>query len=367
MTKRMLSLFLCVTLFLSCLPTTLAAEEPNPIPVIAKEDRTPTPKGVHHYMLICVDSWDAKGSFAKKQWGNHTDGLILVTVDENANRVMLTSFIRDMLIQRPDGKFGRINNFLDVGGWCNENGKTYNEGFHALVETINGHFDLNIEKFIVVDFRQVENIINAVGGVDITITNREATYLKRYSISSTSTTPAISEGRGGTYHFSGHAAVIYMRIRKIETAAYEHADGKTYSDHQDYGRTYRDRMVLTSIADSLKDISYADALTLLDVILANTVYTNMTMDELMAALELAMRMKGNPVESIRMPVSNPSKQKESGEWYEISPTVESYNKNDFSYCEFAYDGMATKQINYDLNRKALSDFLNDSFVVVDDE
>ena len=132
MTKRILSFLLLVAMLLSCALPAQAAEEPNPIPVIAKEDRTPTAKGVHHYMLICVDSWDAQASFAKKQWGNHTDGLMLVTVDENANRVMLTSFIRDMLIQRPDGKFGRINNFLDVGGWCYENGKTYNEGFHAL-------------------------------------------------------------------------------------------------------------------------------------------------------------------------------------------------------------------------------------------
>ena len=367
MTKRILSFLLLVAMLLSCALPAQAAEEPNPIPVIAKEDRTPTAKGVHHYMLICVDPWDAQASFATKQRGNHTDGLMLVTVDENANRVMLTSFIRDMLIQRPDGKFGRINNFLDVGGWCYENGKTYNEGFHALVETINGHFDLNIEKFIVVDFRQVENIINAVGGVDIKITNREATYLKRYSISSSSTTPAITEGRGGTYHFSGHAAVIYMRIRKIETAEYMHADGNVYSDHQDYGRTYRDRTVLTSIAESLKNISYDDALRLLDVIMANTVYTNMSIDDLLAAVDLAMRMKENPVENIRMPISNPSKQTENGSWYEITPTVESYNKNNFSYCEFAYDGMATKQVNFEVNRQALHDFLNDSFVVVDDE
>ena len=367
MTKRFLSLMLLASFLLGCATPALAADQPNPIPVVEKENRTPTTKGVHHYMLICVDSWDAKASFAKKQWGNHTDGLILVTVDETARRVMLTSFIRDMLIQRPDGKFGRINNFLDTGGWCYENGKTYNEGFQALVETINGHFDLNIEKFIVVDFKQVENIINAVGGVDITITNREATYLKRYSISNSSTTPAIAEGRGGVYHFSGHAAVIYMRIRKIETAEYMHADGNVYSDHQDYGRTYRDRMVLTSIAESLKNISYDDALKLLDVIIANTVYTNMTIDELLSATDLALQMKDTPVENIRMPISNPSKQKENGTWYEITPTVESYNKNDYSYCEFAYDGMATKQINYEVNRQALHDFLTDSFVVVDDE
>ena len=91
MAKRIFSLFILTVLLFSCLPTALAADTPNPIPVVEKENRTPTPKGVHHYMLICVDSWDAKGSFDKKQWGNHTDGLMLVTVDENAQRVMLTS------------------------------------------------------------------------------------------------------------------------------------------------------------------------------------------------------------------------------------------------------------------------------------
>ena len=47
--------------------------------------------------------------------------------------------------------------------------------------------------------------------------------------------------------------------------------------------------------------------------------------------------------------------------------MDSYNKNGYSYVEFAYDGMATKQINYELNRQALRDFLTDNFVVVDDE
>jgi len=342
--KKFLSLVLLLALLLSLAPAALAAHEPalQEIPVLSPEQRTPTPKGFHHYLLVCVDSWDAVSAFAQKKWGTHTDGLVLVTVDEYSQRVMLTSFIRDMLIQRPDGKYGRINNFLDANGWAYENKKTFIEGLEALVETINAHFDLNIEKFIVVDFKQVENIIDAVGGVDITITPREATYLKNYSISSASTTPAITAGRGGTYHFSGHAAVIYMRIRKRETAEYLHADGTFHSDNQDFGRTYRDRVVLSSIAESLKDISYEDALKLLDVVIANTVYTNMTTDDLLDAVDLAMGVRGVPVEHIRMPI-------------------------DGTYEEFPYAGMATKQIDFIANREALRNFMLDSFVVVDDE
>jgi len=369
--KRACIFLSALVLLLSLCPGALAdKKEPEPIPAVPRESVTPTPAGVHHYMLICVDRWNAEmksqWTADTNEWYKHTDGLMLLTVDEFNQRIMLTSFIRDMLIQRPDGKYGRINNFLDSGGWAYQNKKNEYEGIQALVDTVSTHFDLNIDKFIVVDMRQVERIIDAVGGVDVEITDREATYLTNYSLSASSTSPSLSPGRGGVYHFTGHAAVIYMRIRKLETRPYAHADGKVYTDHQDYGRTYRDRVVLSTIADSLKDISYDDAMKLLDVVLANIVYTNMTTDDVTTAFSLAMQLKGTPVEQIRMPVSNPTKKNGEGAWYEVSPTEENFSRGGYSYCEFSYDGMATKQIDFEMNRAALHDFLF-GWTVVDDE
>ena len=316
--KRILSVLLAAALLFSMSSFALAEEEPAPIPVIPEEEITPTPKGIHHYMLICMDSWDTN----PKNLG-HSDGLVLVSVDEYSGRVMLTSFIRDMLIQRPDGKFGRINNIVGYFG-ANQ------DGIEALIKTINTHFNLKIEDYIVVDFQQVQNIIDAVGGVDITITDREAQYLKNYSISRSSTTPELKGG--GTYHFSGHAAVIYMRIRKVANI-----EGET----QDVGRTRRARIVLTSIADSLKDITYEKAEKLLDVIIDNTIYTSMSTNDMLDALDLAMELKGSKIEQIRMPI-------------------------DGSFKSMPVAGMATQQIDWEVNREALHTFLLDSFVVVED-
>ena len=291
---------------------------PKPIETIEDSSITPTPRGMHHYMLICCDAWktDPKNI-------THTDGLVLLSVDEIAGRVMLTSFIRDMLIKRPDGKFGRLNNVCLYFG-------ADQEGIEHLTHTLSTHFDVNIDKYIVVDFGQVEKIVDAMGGVDITITKREATYLKNYRISASSTTPAISGE--GTYHFSGHAAVIYMRIRKVPTIS---------GAIQDVGRTERARTVLASIADSLKDISYEDAMKLLDVILENTVMTNMSAAECVEAVGIAMELRGVPVEGIRMPIDGT---------YELMPV----------------SGMATQQIDFDLNRQALKDFLyGNSFAVIE--
>ncbi|MCR4886728.1 MAG: LCP family protein [Clostridiales bacterium] len=353
--KKLIALLLALICLLSALPAALAAQEsPQPIPVVAPEDRTPTPPGIHHYLLICLDKWDytLRNQWVKDIWDEtydtNTDGLILVTVNENDGSVKLTSFIRDMLIQRPDGEYGRINNFLyanpttQTGGWAWVNKKSDTEAFQDLVDTINSHFDLNIEKFIVMDFRQVQNIIDAVGGVDVEITNREARKLFLYPIGASATSPSLQEGsRGGVYHMTGYAAVIYMRIRKIETKAYLHADGTTHSDNQDYGRTYRDRMVLTALADSLKDVTLDRATALLDVILSNTVYTNMTTRDFEEALTLAMALRGAPVQHIRMPADGTK------------------------YWESGYAGMATKEIDYLGNRAVLHDFLF-GFTVVDE-
>lgn len=350
--KRLTALLLALACLLSSLPAALATQtSPNPIPVVASEDRSPTPPGIHHYLLICLDQWDYA---LREQWAKdescdvNTDGLILVTVNENDGTVKLTSFIRDMLIQRPDGEYGRINNFLyanpkaNTGGWAWKNQKSDVEAFQALVDTLNSHFDLNIEKYIVMDFRQVQNIIDAMGGVDVEITNREARKLFLYPIGSSATTPALLEGsKGGVYHFTGYAAVIYMRIRKIETKAYLHADGTVHSDNQDYGRTYRDRMVLTALADSLKDVTWEQAAALLDVILTNTVYTNMTTKDFEDALNLAMTMRGAEVQHIRMPADGTK------------------------YWESPYADMATKEIDYLENRAVLHDFLF-GFTVVDE-
>lgn len=325
--KKLLSLLLALALLLPLFSVpALAADRPKEIPVLSPEQTRETPKGIHHYLLICFgDVWhvDLKNP-------PHTDGMVLVTVDEYAKRVMLTSFIRDMIVQRGPDDFARINNIVPMYSPGKPKKMDGAAGLQMLVDTINSHFDLRIEKFIAMDWSMVQNIVDAVGGVDIKITGKEARYLRNYSITG-QTTPRL--GDAGTYHFPGHAAVIYMRIRKVANIA-----GET----QDVGRTRRARTVLINIADSLKNISYDEALKLLDVIVNNILYTNMTTDDLMEALEIAMKLRGVPVEQIRMPVKG-------------------------TFYPKALAGMATQELDFEANRKALWDFFLNSYVVADDE
>ena len=102
MLKRFICLLTALVLLVCAVPA--LADQPQPIETIPYDELPATIDGQHHYLLLCVDQWYGKPG----NLGN-TDGIVMVTVDTRAHRVMLTSFIRDALVERPDGKIGRIN------------------------------------------------------------------------------------------------------------------------------------------------------------------------------------------------------------------------------------------------------------------
>ena len=128
-----------------------AVRNPLPIEVVPYDELPPVIEGQHHYLMLCVDTWEVKKrpegapmpvdeqGRRRDRYGN-TDGIVLVTLDTRAKRIMLTSFIREELVQRPDGKIGRIN-------------RIYNDyGPEALCRTISEHIGVRIEKYILFGF-----------------------------------------------------------------------------------------------------------------------------------------------------------------------------------------------------------------------
>lgn len=92
--KRLMSLLLMLCLLIPCLTAPALADTPKPIPTI-DYDSIPEPReGLHHYLLLCSDQWTNKLV--------NTDGIVIVTLDTVTHRIMLTSIIRDALVERPD-------------------------------------------------------------------------------------------------------------------------------------------------------------------------------------------------------------------------------------------------------------------------
>ena len=313
---------------------------PEPIEIIHWDDLPPVIEGQHHYLLLCIDQWNrdprpdgAKsptgyGGHRRDMYGN-TDGMVLVTLDTRAHRVMLTSFIRDAVVRKPtctddDQRFTRINYI-------------YNDfGPEALCKTISEHIGVRIEKYILFTFNQIASIVDYLGGVDIDLKYSEINYLRRYAVPWGS----VKDEKGhdlraggkhaqGTYHFKGHSAVLYMRIRKAGGGG-------------DFQRTQRVRTVLSTLAKKCKTMTLDDAKALANNVLEHSNKTNMNMDEMIQAAEYAFTLRECTIEELRIP-------------------------EDDAVRRINFAEMATQELNWPYCREKMNDYLQNSWLVLDDD
>ena len=306
MMKRIFALVLAVLMVLSSL-TALAETKPTPIDKIPYEQLPENRDGIYHYLLLCMDEWN--GGLR-----DNNDGIVLLTFDTRAGRIMLTSLLRDSLVERPDGKIGRINYIVK------------NYGPDALCNILSTHLGIKVEKYVVFNFQQIANIIDYMGGVEIEVNSSEASYLKRYPLSPSQTSPSMN--RAGTYLFTGRAAVIYMRIRK--------------GNGGDFMRTQRVRTVLSTLADKCRVMTYEQAKALLDSVVENSTTTNMSGDDLLQALDQAFSLRSCVIEELRIPQDDARK-------------------------PITYAGMAVQDINWVMCREDMADFLECGWLVIEDE
>ena len=333
---------------------------PEPIKIVPYDELPPVVEGQHHYLLLCIDQWNRDprpagskpptgyGGRRRDMYGN-TDGIVLVTLYTRAHRIMLTSFIRDAIIQKSnstetDEKFGRIN-------------YVYNDyGPEELCKIISEHIGVRIEKYILFTFKQIANIVDYLGGVQIELTDAEINALQYTVLSGTVTGP---DGRdlqdpgrhpAGLYTFKttpeaeaqnaksdariikrtgGCSAVLYMRIRK-------------FGGGGDFMRTQRARTVLSLLADKCRTMTWDDAKALANNILENNNMTNMNLDDMLQAAEQAYSLRECTMEELRIPVDG---------------AVRAIN----------HANMMAQEVNWPVCREAMYDYLQNSWLVMDDD
>ena len=134
--------------------------------------------------------------------------------------------------------------------------------FHMLIETMEENFGVTVDVTLEIDFDGFETLIDLLDGVDIDLTAEEAGHMNR--------------GHGwslteGTNHLNGEQALAYSRIRKLDS---------------DFGRTERQRNVLTALMQKYRSASLQEMLNVADAFLDQST-SNRTDNELLGyALEL---------------------------------------------------------------------------------
>lgn len=161
----------------------------------------------------------------------HSDAIIVLSIDKERKKIKLSSIMRDSLVTID--KFGQ-NKITQA---------YFNGGPQLAVKTLNQNFSLDIEEYASVNFRQMAQIIDAVGGVEIDVTASEQKDANN-SIHEQSIVADLSRDfieKPGLQVLNGTQAVAYARIR--------------YVGNGDFERTSRQREVLSKLFDKALNMS----------------------------------------------------------------------------------------------------------------
>ncbi|HKL80329.1 MAG TPA: LCP family protein [Mobilitalea sp.] len=189
-----------------------------------------------------------------------SDSMILISINRKTETVIATSLLRDIYLQIPGGKNNRLNSAYSKGG------------AKLLIETIESNFKIKIDKFASVDFYSFIDIVDAIGGITLEVTEEELPIVNdcinhiNTSLEEEWNTDVLEEA--GVVLLNGKQALSYSRVRYVGT---------------DFGRTARQRLVVELIIEKVKKLSYSQINDLMKVVLPK-VTTNFSENELFEQL-----------------------------------------------------------------------------------
>ena len=207
-------------------------------------------EGVTNILLIGNDS-------RENGEDGRSDAMILLSISNKTKKIYMTSLLRDMYVDIPGHKGNRLNAAYSYGG------------AELLMETIEQNFDIHISRYVLVNFEAFANLVDAVGGVDLELTSKEVEYVNGYLVEYNillgrpEGTDYFEDTSGGMVHLNGPQALAYCRNRYIGT---------------DFGRTERQRKVLTEVIHKLPQGMLTNPQELIDGLMPNLT-TNLTQAE----------------------------------------------------------------------------------------
>lgn len=172
--------------------------------------------------------------------GTRSDAMMVLSYNQDAKEATITSVVRDTYAWiNEDRGYDKINHAYSFGGPA------------LAIQALNNNFDLDIEYYIAVNFNAVQEIIDAIGGVEVEVegyeiaeVNRVIREMKKQGVFETA--PELSET--GVQTLNGQQALAYMRIRKVGNG--------------DWERMERQREVLSKIFENVKAMKKSELVSL---------------------------------------------------------------------------------------------------------
>ncbi len=211
-----------------------------------------------------------------------SDSMMVMSVDADNGTIKLVSLMRDSKVEVDGHGTQKLCHAYSFGG------------AKLAIKTINETFDLDITDYAEVNFVQMANLIEEIGGVYIDVSQAEQKEANKYITEyyeSYGLEPILIE-QSGYQHLNGVQAMTYARIRKGGTG-------------DDWGRVERQGIVLNAMFETIKSKSLPELISIIPKLMPY-VTTSLTKTE-MIALAKGVLMHGIPqIEHYRVP--------EDGQW-----------------------------------------------------
>lgn len=189
--------------------------------------------------------------------GTRSDTIMIASLNRETLEVKISSVYRDTLLEQSDGTLNKANAAYSFGGP------------EAAIAMLNKNLDMDITHYVTVNFDALIDVIDAVGGIEIDVTEEEIPYIDAYALEIMQVTGRECAGvtEPGPQVLNGILATAYARIR--------------YTAGDDFKRAERQRDVLTKIVEKLQSCSLSQLNKIIDAVFPE-VSTNFTLAEIVS-------------------------------------------------------------------------------------
>ena len=207
-----------------------------------------------------------------------TDTMIIATMDLKHKALKTTSLMRDSYVEIPGHGHNKLNSAYSFGG------------IELLYKSIATNFDIKLDGYVEIGLSAFVDIVDAVGGVEVEVTESEAEYLNSTNYIRKKQYRNVKVGK---QTLNGHQALGYCRIRKKGTTVNGLRD--------DYGRTWRQRTVISAVFSKVKSMPMPDWIEIANKVLKH-VKTDLSNDQILGYVTDVVTMGTTDIHQLQVPL-----------------------------------------------------------------
>ena len=227
---------------------------------------------------VCLFGLDRRD---KSDTKSRSDSIMLLSINNSLKKIKLVSFMRDIYTKIPGCAPNRLNVAIACGGES------------LAIKTLQNLFGIKVDKYATIDFYGFRDVINIIGGIEVKLSKKEAKYINddiAYLKSKSNALPLAD----GVYLLDGDKALSYARARKVPTP-----EGL----HDDYARTYRQRLVIETSIKKMRTCNPSQILKVIERI-GPYIVTDFRKSEILALAQNVPKYIKYEVEQFRLPTDD---------------------------------------------------------------